>query len=254
MNTSGKSTPRGPGERRSRQGEQLRDNETQLGQLSSRGKKEEFFQRVIPLLGPLRDYIERRFRIAYLSQLLAEAAYTSADLLDEVVLDAYRNFDKKPKDLSLEQWLYRMANEKLDSYFKRAFSRDRRRRSLESLAAKEQRTLQERITADAEGEVMLEDDASDTEYNLQPEYTPPAYQNDPLQTIERREQMQAIMSALSQFSQRERMIFELSAVEGFAPEEIAKIVKASPDEVQRVIDQVRSSLRDAARGLHGKTA
>jgi len=254
MNSTRKEAHNNPAQRRLEQGARLRDSEPDLQRLALRSQRNDFFERVIPLLGPLREYIERRFRIAYLSQLLAEAAYTSGDLLDEVVLEAYRNFHKKPRDLSLEQWLYRMANEKLERYFKLTFGRDRRRRSLESLAEKETNTLEERLSADAEGEVMLEEDLPDSEYHLQPEFNPPAYQSDPVKTIERREEMQAIMSALSRFSQRERMIFELFAVEGFTPDDIAKIAGATPEEVKKTLEQVRSSLRNAVQAWHGKTA
>ena len=254
MNNTRTDAHKNPAERRLEQGARLRDSESDLQRLVSRGQRNDFFERVMPLLGPLREYIQRRFRIAYLSQLLAETAYTSDDLLDEVVLEAYRNFHKKPKGLSLEQWLYRMANEKLDGYFKRMFGRDRRRRSLESLEKKEESTLEERLSTDAEGEVMLEEDLPDSEYQLQPEFSPPAYEDDPLEKIERREEMQTIMSALARFSQRERMIFELFAIEGFTPEDIAKIANASPEEVKKTLEQVRQSLRNAVRDWHGKTA
>jgi DNA-directed RNA polymerase specialized sigma24 family protein len=42
--------------------------------------------------------------------------YTSDDLLDEVVLEAYQNFDRRPKELSLEEWLYRLANDAVEHY------------------------------------------------------------------------------------------------------------------------------------------
>jgi RNA polymerase sigma factor (sigma-70 family) len=254
MNSTLTDAHKNPAERRLEQGARLRDSESDLQRMASRGQRNDFFERVMPLLGALREYIERRFRIAYLSQLLAEAAYTSDDLLDEVVLEAYRNYEKKPQGLSLEQWLYRMANEKLDRYFQRMFRRDRHRRSLESLEKKEESTLEERLSADVEGEVMLEEDLPDTEYHLQPEFTPPAYEADPLERIQRREEMQTIMSALERFSQRERTIFELYAVEGFTPEDIAKIANESPEEVKAIIEQVRQSLRNAVRTWHGKTA
>jgi RNA polymerase sigma factor (sigma-70 family) len=240
--------------RRAKQGEQLRVNESDLGRLASRKKKDDFFERIIPLLGPLRQYIERRFRVAYLERLLAESANTSADILDEVVLSAYQNFDKKPKDLSLEQWLYRLANEKLDSYFRKVSSLTRRRDSLESLAEKEESTLDEKITADAEGEVLLQEDLPDTEYHLRPEFTLPAYQSDPTKVIERQEQMRSIMSALARFSQIERVIFELYAIEGFSNEDIAKIVGLSPEVVRRAIDQVRKELQKAVQELRDNVA
>jgi len=125
------------------------------------------------------------------------------DILDEVVLTAYENFGQKPKDLSLEQWLYQLANRQLENYLNRASIQDVRRRSLESLAEKEARTLEERMTADAEGEVMLEEDLYDTEYHLQPEFTPPSYRSDPSEVVERKEQLRQVVRALSRIPEKE---------------------------------------------------
>ena len=53
-----------------------------------------------------------------------------------------------------------------------------RRRSLEDLTRKELKELEEPITADSEGEVMLVEDLDDSELP-QDEFVPPAYQKDP---------------------------------------------------------------------------
>jgi RNA polymerase sigma factor (sigma-70 family) len=254
MNSSNQGPSKKPAERRSKQGEQLRSNEADLRQLASQGNKQQFLQRIIPLLGSLREYIKRRFRIAYLERLITETAFTSNDILDEVVLEAFQKFDNKPKDLSLEQWLYRLANEKIEAYFKRTSARARRRRSLESLAEQEASTLEERMTADAEGEVMLEEDAPEADFNSRPEFTPPSYQSDPSKVLERREEIQAIMSALSRIPQKDRMMFELYTVEGFSKDEIAKIIQTSPEEVGKILDRVTAQLRSAVQNWRGKIA
>jgi len=51
---------------REQQSELLRQKEAEPGRLAAEQKKEEFFRQIAPLLGPLRSYIKRRLRVAYL--------------------------------------------------------------------------------------------------------------------------------------------------------------------------------------------
>ena len=100
---------------REQQGRALQQNEAALRRLVDEGDQKEFFQQIVPLLQPLKDYIKRRLRIAYVELEIRVPVSTSGDILGEVVLKAYENYKQKPKDLTLEQWLYRMANERLDA-------------------------------------------------------------------------------------------------------------------------------------------
>ncbi|HXP43041.1 MAG TPA: hypothetical protein VN833_22505 [Candidatus Acidoferrales bacterium] len=66
----------------------------------------------------------------------------SVDMLDDVVLEAYEKFNRKPKRLTLEQWLYRLANEELDRYVSKGRPTEKHRKSLETLTQTELRTLE----------------------------------------------------------------------------------------------------------------
>ena len=76
---------------RERQGKELREREGGLGRLVAQQNKEEFFQQITPFLRPLKSYIKRRLRIAYLTLQVRTPVYTSGDILDEVLLRAYEN-------------------------------------------------------------------------------------------------------------------------------------------------------------------
>ena len=88
---------------RAAHGEILKEREAELGELASQGKQDEFFREIIPLLKPLRSYIKRRLRIAYLTQQMRTPVLSSVDMLDDAVLEAYEKFNRKPKRLTLEQ-------------------------------------------------------------------------------------------------------------------------------------------------------
>ena len=112
--------------RRARE-EVLGHKEEELRKLASEGKRDEFFREIIPLLKPLRSYIKRRLRGARLTQRANIPVLSSVDMLDDVVLEAYEKFNRKPKRLTLEQWLYRLANEELVRYVSMRRSTEKRR-------------------------------------------------------------------------------------------------------------------------------
>src|SRR5258708_7857239 len=123
--------------RSERQSEPLQQAQSQLANLVDAQNKKEFFNKILPLLEPLKSYIKRRLRLAYLTGDIRTPVYTSGDFLDEVVLQAYQQYEQKPANSSLEEWLYRLANQRLEKYFAKTKSAEKRRKSLEMLTQAE---------------------------------------------------------------------------------------------------------------------
>jgi RNA polymerase sigma factor (sigma-70 family) len=242
MNAQNNTSPDSSVPRRKQQGEALQQREAKLRRLADQRSKQEFFQQIVPLLQPLKDYIKRRLRIAYLELQIRVPVYTSGDILDKVVLKAYENYSQKPQSLTLEQWLYQLANEKLDRYIEERRHTDARRRSLETLAQTELRALEEPITADAEGEVLLVEDLDDPEYH-QREFAPLAKTDStPEEELEKEEEVEQILLALSHVPEQDRLVFQLFAMEGFPKAAVAAICNISLDEVPRIVKRVRSKV------------
>lgn len=230
--------------RRARE-EVLGHKEEELRKLASEGKRDEFFREIIPLLKPLRSYIKRRLRGARLTQRANIPVLSSVDMLDDVVLEAYEKFNRKPKRLTLEQWLYRLANEEFARYVSKRRPTEKRRKSLETLTQTELRTLEEMpITADADGEVWFPEELDDSEYQAL-EFLPPAFDDTPEQQLERREQILEIIRTLAKLSERERTVFELYVVEGFSKGAVARISGVPTDEVPRIAEKVKEHIRQA---------
>jgi RNA polymerase sigma factor (sigma-70 family) len=230
--------------RRARE-EVLGHKEEELRKLASEGKRDEFFREIIPLLKPLRSYIKRRLHGVRLTQRADIPVLSSVDMLDDVVLEAYEKFNRKPKRLTLEQWLYQLANEEVDRYVSKRGPTEKRRKSLETLTQTELRTLEEMpITADADGEVWFPEELDDSEYQAL-EFLPPAFDDTPEQQLERREQILEIIRTLAKLSERERTVFELYVVEGFSKGAVARISGVPTDEVPRLAEKVKEHIRQA---------
>jgi RNA polymerase sigma factor (sigma-70 family) len=217
--------------------------EPELRRLASEKKKEEFFKQILPVLGPLHEYMKRRLRIAYYLGDIRTPLYTEGDMLDEVLVRAYEHYDKKPPELSLEQWLYQIANELLDSYISRRKSLERQRRSLEGLTDAELRSLDEfPITADAEGEVVTMEDLDDISYQKR-DFVAPESRDIPEEALERKEEVLEILRILRELPERDRVVFELHVGQGFSKEEVARIMDITPADVTRIVESINALVR-----------
>jgi RNA polymerase sigma factor (sigma-70 family) len=222
------------------QGKALQQKESELGKLSAQQNREEFFKQIIPLLNHLKSYIKRLLRTGYLALQVRTPFYTSADILDQVILRAYGSYDNKPEGLTLEQWLYQIANETVKRYISKEESKEARQRSFETLTQAELRTLEEiPFTADAEGEVWFPEELDDSEYQLR-DFVPPTSPTDPEKQLEREEKVNRILQALSRVPEPDRIVFDLFLLEGFSKEVVAQISHVSPDEVPRSAERVRA--------------
>lgn len=228
---------------REQQGTALRCKEAELGRLAELHNREEFFKQILPLIEPLKDYVKRRLRIVYLDLEVRTPVETTGDILDRVIFKAYAEFRRKPMDLTLEQWLYQLADRILQSYIQRRKRIDARRRSLETLTKTELRTLEESITSDAEGEPWLVEDLDDAEIE-QREFTPPAdTENDPEKELERKEEVDMVLRTLSKVTERDRAIFELVTVEGFSEDVVSRMYRIPADKVRQIVKSVRDKVR-----------
>jgi RNA polymerase sigma factor (sigma-70 family) len=220
----------------------LRASEPELKKLAAEGRRDEFFGQIMPLLGALKSYIKRQLRIAYLEEEIRTPVYTSGDILDAVVLRAYANYLHKPIELTLEQWLYQIANDILENLLRKQSALDKRRRSLERMTQAELRALKEEpITADAEGEIYLAEDLDDAEIPPR-EFNGPLDTTNPEEELEKSEELERLFRALGTVPVRERMIFELFAVEAFPKETVARIANVLSDDVPRIVQSVRAEI------------
>ena len=232
----------------------LKSREGDLRRLAVEGKKEEFLEQIAPLLGRLQSYIKRRLRVAYLDQQIRIPVVTSGDILDEVVLKAYEDYARKPEGVSVEQWLYQIANKEINNHISKRKSTESRRKSLETLTQSELRTLEEMpITADAEGEPWLPEELDDSEYQPR-DFSAPTDTDNPEQQLERKEELHRILWAISRVPEQEAQIFDLYVIEGFSKEEVAKILNISPDQVSKVTERVKAQVRKDLEGQRAERA
>jgi RNA polymerase sigma factor (sigma-70 family) len=191
----------------------------------------------------LRRYIKRRLRAAYLDQRIRTEVATSGDLLDSALREAFEELARKPENLSLEEWLYQIANRKVERYIARLEALEKRRSSLEDLNQAELRTLEEMpITADAEGEPWLPEELDDSEYHPR-DFKAAADTDNPEQQLEKKEELQQVLWALARVPADDVLVFDLYVLEDFSKEEVAKILNISAEQVAKIAERVKAQVR-----------
>jgi RNA polymerase sigma factor (sigma-70 family) len=237
----------------------LSDSETQLRSLAAKRQQRDFFELVVPKLGPLRAYLKRRLRIAYVWGVIRPGLLNSQDLLDEVVVEAYERFAAKPQNLSLEEWLYQIANKVLDKYLKETEFEQKNRVSIERIKEKELSQLDEHMTANAEGKPMLTKDLDPNDYPRS-SFTPPGAEDprefpegDEAEFIARhRRDLLTIVRTLATLPVEERVVFELIGVEGLSPKGVSLITGVPERKVKEIAARVRTDILNALHSEHAR--
>jgi DNA-directed RNA polymerase specialized sigma24 family protein len=220
----------------------LLEHEEFLAKKVETREREEFFDRIMKHLNPLRNYIKRRLRLAHATGAIETNLYRTDDILDEVLLRGYNTSARMSSRFSIEEWLYLTANKILEELLKEIeFERSNRIR-FEDLLREEIRDLEERITADAEEElVMLDELEMDVDYHRS-DFAPPVKEEDYLEQLSRKEQILTVIKALAQIPERDRSIFDLYAFDEFDSEALSRIYDLPPDRIEEIIERVREEL------------
>ncbi len=196
------------------------------------GRSDAFFDLLRPLLGTLRDHARRELRIAELEGTLLEGQATTDDLIDEVLVRAWRRFKDRPRPLPLDLWLIGLLHEVLGEWS-------------EGVAAEHgERPRQPESKEEEEWFATLfgAEEPPDWEDLL------PAHEADPASRSEADEERAQVLTLLSRLPRAQRRAFALRVLEGYEPDEIAQIQGRPESDVLADIEAARRALEAALRG------
>ena len=222
-----------------------------LEQYAQEGRREDFFLLMGSLLDYLRGYVQRRIQDAYdRGKLINPEAIDIDQVMEDVLERLYRTIGKRPADMPLLKWVYRVIDEVLQDYIEEANLRETVFISLEELSAMELEDLAatEHLTIDAEGELYVKEDFYESVEN--PYYRLYSYvdflepEDEVLEQLDPQLLHRWIVNRLAQLSEQERQIFDLYVLEGWSEEEIADYMGLEVQEVKDTIERVRQYLRE----------
>jgi RNA polymerase sigma factor (sigma-70 family) len=191
-----------------------------------------FFDLLRPQLDSLHDYARRELRILELEEGLPKGELTSADLVDEVLLQAWERFPHWPRHKPLDLWLIELLHECLERW--------RQEPPALSLAGQEQNLGH---LAEEEQEWWVEDTAPTALEDL----LPGSERTEVWERLEAEEQRSRLSALMATLPKQQRQALVLHQLEGFDLAEIA-MVQDRPEKA------MAADLEAARRGLRARLA
>jgi RNA polymerase sigma factor (sigma-70 family) len=203
------------------------------------GNRERFFSQVGRHLKGLYEFV--RHHLAYYEAMgdLLPDELTPEDVVDAVLLRAYREFVKDPTEQKIRSWLIRLAREQLEAEIKRLKS-ERNRTAVcieedipETPPTEEVSTLDDEILEfyQPDEDLKLEDIIRDIEAPTPEELT------------ETKELRRCVAEALAGLPEEWRRALLLRYDEGLTGVKLAKAIGKSEPEMARILKNARTSLR-----------
>ncbi len=231
-----------------------------LKQHKANNQKVEFDNVLSELLPRLQKYITHRIKIYEAKRWLPKNFYAPADVLADVYLNAYKEFEriKNPKDLKVR--LFSWADQIIGDYAAKENKIPRKKKlPVDQLLKEELKYMYEDLTVDADGEILLVHDLKDEDIEYQQDdFKPKVYlfdfdtQKDFAQSLGlspddfRDEKLQALFGSIySQLPETIRHILDLNALGGLTYDEISEIVGIQPGEVEKIIVAVQEKVKNA---------
>ncbi len=200
----------------------------------------------------LRKYIRTKLKIAETKKKIPKGMYTPDDILDEIYLKVFNEFDdsdKNPDSLKLK--LFMITNELLSEKIKTENWRTKKV-DIDEIMKEELKTLEENFTVDADGDFVMFDELDDISYK-QEEFKPnliilgKSLEEDLIKSLdleekgisedlEKRKTLGQLYAELSELSQS---ILDLYAFGNLSVEEIAEVQNMKVEDVERFISKIK---------------
>ena len=200
-------------------------------------RKESFFRTIRPLLGFLERHARNEIKIHEVEGTLSPGQVEPADIVDDVVVLAWENFDQKKKDLPLELWLINLLN--------KVFIRVMRDSQFVSL---DQRFPLADIDSKAEPDWFEEVLGYQEELSLA-ELLPDYDQTDTWDRLDDLDRKLHFNYVLHKFPSYQRQAYLLHALNDYSLKEVARIqdrdVKKVEDDIQKSTKSVRDYMQES---------
>ncbi len=217
---------------------------------------DKFFEEIKRFLPHLRGYIAQRLHIEERKGTIRKNFYKPDDILDEVILEIYNKISQECTEDKLKQELFRAAINKLNSIAKREV---KGKISFDDLLDQEIQEMEEKITVNAEGEIVLTEDLDDISYHQQ-DYDPKYIfvdndiERNLLPLLDKKvseelseSQRNAFWKLYNIIPAQSKTIIELHVFAGLSSEEIASILEVRQEKVSSVISSFTGKLKNLSK-------
>ena len=197
----------------------------------------ERLEEILEHLEPLWNRARREIAILLATGDLDPSRADVADVLDAAVVRAIEEWAERPREVSLELWLWSLVRDEI----LRLVDESRRRRAARALEEDVPETPEE-VEVSTLGDEILDFWQPDEDLRLEDVVDDPSLP-EPDEIAERRELGRVAIRILAGLPREWREAFLLYAADGRSPEEISWLTGQSVEEVRQNIREARSFLR-----------
>lgn len=216
----------GTSRRRDRRRDELVAAGPLLAQDRDERRREAFFELLLPILWPLKEHARRELRLLEHQGKLGHGEVIAGDIISEVVLRAWEEFDDRPSAWSLDVWLMDLMDDCLNRLRSGPQRSPLTRKILASVAQRQQRE-QQMVSTLTMDELLPGDEGSQGWEDLG--------------DAEQQNHLDRLLAAMP--AHRRNAFFQF-VLEGFDAAEIAMIQDRPEDEVKADIEKAREALRE----------
>jgi len=222
-----------------------------LIRLKKEENKSSFNELMLKILPQVKIYIVKKLNKAIKDGTIPKGKYKADDFIDQLYIETFDHIDEIENEKDLYPWLFKKVDElledtKIDEEFDDFFFKN-----IDNYSKQEWDAMEEKYSRDADGDFVMLEELDDISYNKN-NYTlnNVFVENKEPQIIEALDKKLSeerihkhIQMVVQQLPERMQTVFDLAASHQFKPSDIAKIKKISTQEVVKLLNKTRDTIK-----------
>lgn len=215
----------------------MKDIGKRLDQAVADDQQPTFLLLLKPHLDGLRKTIGREIHNLEINEHIHRGSFSTEDLINETLLRAWKNYHKRPKDISTDQWLLRI----LFQIVKEAVKKEK---SFVALAEVLKPSQEADYDPDFDSDQWWWSQIEPRDDILYEDLLPGEEIPVALKHLTQAEENEKLTQILNRLPQKERQIISLFTLDGYHISEIAKIMNLSDKEIKLTMEKAKNKIRD----------
>ncbi|MEM5538225.1 MULTISPECIES: RNA polymerase sigma factor [unclassified Olleya] len=229
----------------------VKQSHSDLLQFKNEGDKDAFNNLVLKILPVLRNYINRQLNV-YISQgHFSKGKYKGDDIIDQLFIEIYDHIEDVKHEKDFYAWLYLKVDQIMEDIKVEEEFNDFFFKNIDTYSKPEWDAMEEKYTKDADGDLLLIEELSDSSYNHNDYELKPIFieenEVDFINKIDKHlkqdEAKKHTAFVVGNLPNAMRQVFELFTNEHLSFEEIAVVRKLSITEVKKLFNDAKKALQ-----------
>ncbi|WP_281846757.1 RNA polymerase sigma factor [Olleya namhaensis] len=228
----------------------VKQSYSSLLKLKNQGDKKAFNTLVLKILPTLRNYINRGLNVFISQGHFSKGKYKGDDIIDQLFIEIFEHIEDVKHEDDFYAWLYLKTDQLMEDIKVEEEFNDLFFKNIDNYSKPEWDAMEEKYTKDADGDLLLIEELSDSSYNHNDYDLKPVFIEDNevafIEKIDKHLKQDTLKShtafVINNLPFAMRHVFELFTNEHLSLEEIAIVRKST-------IEDVKQLLHDAKRAL-----